>query len=546
MPTLSQCLRGLDQDHLQAVAELWGIELPASIEREAVQRLAQQILDAALVVEIVETLPSETRRALEGLQARGGRLPWAHFTRRYGVVREMGAGRRSRQQPHLNPSSISETLWYRALVVRAFYDTPTGPQEFAVIPEDLLTLIPTSHPSDRPPFGRPAAPAERAVVLPVNDHILDAACTLLAALRIGLPTEEIARVGAHWPVAPEILQALLATAGMLSKKNKLNAGAVRSFLEAERGAALAHLAGAWLQSEQFDDLRLVPYLEFDGEWQSNPLITRRNVLAFLLEIPKDTWWRISAFINEIYEREPDFQRPAGDYDSWYLRDSRTAQYLRGFEHWQAVEGALLYQFIIGPLHWLGFLDLAAPQKGASPSAFRLSAWANDLLAGNPPEGLPLENGQVLVDSKAQIHAPRLLPRAVRYQLARFCQWEEPQHDAYLYRLTPSSLELARSQDLQVKQLIALLRRHSAAPLPPNLLNALERWDEHGAQARLENVLVLRLGSPQILKELRASRAARFLGDPIGPTTVIVKPGAWEKVLAALVELGYLGQIIAGD
>jgi hypothetical protein len=56
------------------------------------------------------------------------------------------------------------------------------------------------------------------------------------------------------------------------------------------------------------------------------------------------------------------------------------------------------------------------------------------------------------------------------------------------------------------------------------------------------VLVLRLNSPQILEELRASRAARFLGDPLGPTTVIVKPGAREKVLAALLEMGYLGEI----
>jgi hypothetical protein len=63
---------------------------------------------------------------------------------------------------------------------------------------------------------------------------------------------------------------------------------------------------------------------------------------------------------------------------------------------------------------------------------------------------------------------------------------------------------------------------------------------------VEQVFVLRLSSPEILQELRASRAARFLGDPLGPTTVIVKPGAREKVLAALTEMGYLGEIVAED
>jgi len=56
---------------------------------------------------------------------------------------------------------------------------------------------------------------------------------------------------------------------------------------------------------------------------------------------------------------------------------------------------------------------------------------------------------------------------------------------------------------------------------------------------MEHVLVLRLRTPEMLKELRASRAARYLGDPLGPTVVIVKAGAWEKVIGALAELGYL-------
>jgi hypothetical protein len=52
-----------------------------------------------------------------------------------------------------------------------------------------------------------------------------------------------------------------------------------------------------------------------------------------------------------------------------------------------------------------------------------------------------------------------------------------------------------------------------------------------------------LGSPDLLQSVRASRAARFLGDPLGPTTVIIKPGTGEKVLEILAEMGYLGEIV---
>jgi len=55
-------------------------------------------------------------------------------------------------------------------------------------------------------------------------------------------------------------------------------------------------------------------------------------------------------------------------------------------------------------------------------------------------------------------------------------------------------------------------------------------------------MVLRVNHPKVLKKLQESRAKRFLGNQLGPTTVTVKPGAWEKVTEALVELGYLSEV----
>ena len=39
-----------------------------------------------------------------------------------------------------------------------------------------------------------------------------------------------------------------------------------------------------------------------------------------------------------------------------------------------------------------------------------------------------------------------------------------------------------------------------------------------------------------------SLLSRFLGDPLGPTIMTIKPGSAQKVLAVLAELGYLGEI----
>ena len=54
-------------------------------------------------------------------------MPWAGFTRQFGDVREIGAGKRDREQPYLAPASAAEVLFYRGLLERAFFDTDKGP-----------------------------------------------------------------------------------------------------------------------------------------------------------------------------------------------------------------------------------------------------------------------------------------------------------------------------------------------------------------------------------------------------------------------------------
>ncbi len=558
MPDFIKSLQGRDLGAMNIIAELWGVKLEASDVRSALQRLAAALLDRETLQEIVSTLPAEARAALEDLVHNGGRLPWPLFTRRYGRVREMGAGRRDREQPHHNPVSPAEMLWYRALVARAFFDGEGGPEEFAYIPEDLLALLPASQEASGAPLGRPATPVERSFILEADDRILDHACTLLAALRLSFSDETLAALGEKWqsplasvPLTPVPLRLLLASASMLELSGLPRPEPTRLFLESDRSQALAVLVRAWLNSAEFNELRLLPGVEAEGEWQNDPLPARRAVLDFLATVPARTekaeqpFWSLPAFVEDIKKRYPDFLRPAGDYDSWFLRDVKTGEYLRGFSHWDDVDGGLIRYILTGPLHWLGILDLAAPfapEAGNKPpvTAFRLNERAASLLQGQPPEPVIPEDETVTVRSDARLVVPRKAPRAARYQLARFGIWEEAQPEAYQYRLTPASLSRARQQGLSINHLLSLLRRH-AKTISPSLVKALERWERAGREARLEQALVLRLSSPELLEQVRQSKAARFLGDPLGPTSVIVKEGAAEKVLAILAEMGILGE-----
>ena len=121
MPDLLASLLNQDLGHLRIVAELWGLELDAHArDRKATaDELAASLLDPELVRETLEVLPPEARAALGALLSAGGRVEWSAFARKFGQIREMGAGKRDREQPHRKPASAAEMLFYRGLLATA-------------------------------------------------------------------------------------------------------------------------------------------------------------------------------------------------------------------------------------------------------------------------------------------------------------------------------------------------------------------------------------------------------------------------------------------
>lgn len=552
MPDLQHSLRNSDYRHLQIVGDLWGIPVDAPDARHARPLLVGEMKTPTLVGEVVETLPPPATEALAWLVREDGRVTWAMFTRRWGEVREMGPGRRDRERPDRHPTSPAEMLWYRAFLARGFFEAETGPQELAYIPDDLLEILvkisPTPGPNANPPgegdhspppaMGRPAMPEERENPIPASDRIIDHTCTLLAGLRMGLdPRPHLPRVT---EAAVIFFETLLTILGVLDRDGTPNPDRARDFLNLSRGETLLRLWQTWRDSPDHNDLRLVPGLQAEGAWENDSLRVRGKILEILSRVPRHTWWSLTGTIAHVKEKHPDFQRPSGDYDSWFLKDASTGKYLRGFKHWNQVEGALLRYTITGPLHWLGILDLAVSGDSSrgQATAFRFSALSKLLLAGKLPEALESETDPIYIRSKGEIAVSPFVPRAVRYQVARFCVWEKPKQSRYIYFLTPTSLEKAEEHGLRIAHLLTLLQSHAEA-IPPNMLKALEGWEERGVEASLEKETVLRVASPAMLETIQKSRGARFLREQLGPTAVVIKEGSEEKVSEILIELGFL-------
>ncbi|HID88379.1 MAG TPA: hypothetical protein EYP52_01515 [Anaerolineae bacterium] len=302
---------------------------------------------------------------------------------------------------------------------------------------------------------------------------------------------------------------------------------------------------AWREDSTWNDLWHVPTLRPDdtGSWRNNPLLAREALLRHLGACKLDTWYALETFIAAVKAIDPDFQRPDGDYSTWYIRDAVTGQYLSGFESWDAVEGALIRYLITGPLAWLGLVDLGAEREGGPPTVFRLSPDGAAFLGKADPPVRP-EPPPLVVRPDLTILAPAGR-RYERFQLSRVADWVRT-GDPYLYRITPTSLERARRQRIPLERIVAFFEEATGGRVPKTLRPALARWVRHGTEVRLTRGILLRVRDEGLLRELTADPSTRrYIREVLGPTAALVAPGDWPRLVQALVERGVLPEVKVG-
>lgn len=538
MPNLRTALSSLDPGFLTIMADFWGIEVKDEIQPALINQLAAQMSDATQFEEMMDGIPDRAKRAMAELAHHHGKIPWVEFTRRYGNLSEAGQAKIEREKRFLQKNSITEFLWYRGLLFRAFFGGGNEPLEYAYLPDEFIELMKMpSLAGTLSVFGKPFKNFAKLKIIPASDHILDHCCTLLAALRADLNLEESCRFN----IPVRILVELLSAAGILDSSQQPKTEQTRRFLEAERSQAFAQLFQAWEKSEIINELWLMEEIKCEGKWKNRPQSARDYLLGLIKEIPNRDWWDLDAFIADIHQFQPDFLRPSGDYDSWIIRNLSSGEYLRGFIHWEKVEGRYIRSIITQWLHWLGAIELGISPNDGITHAFRLSSWAKYLFNHQNIPNLPKETEKIIVRSNGSILCPQLTPRAVRYQIARFCEWGEVKNSEYQYFLSASSLSRAEKQQLQIGQLDRLIKKSARTPIPPTFLKAMMRWGKNHLQVRLQSCVALRVSDPIILDELEKSRTKRFIVERVSPHLMLIKRGGEKVIQRALMEIGYLSE-----
>jgi len=551
MRTLRQCLFDCDLALLRAMAAQWGVELPTNRHDDAVDALTARLADPAAQAETWASLPDAERQALGAILSAGGAMPAGAFARRCGEIRPMGPGRLERERPWESPVSVAESLWYRGLVFKAFDQGPGEMQEVIFVPLELhgglMTDSVSSNHSTLAPMLAPSATRQAGA------QLADDLCSFLAYIYSTsvntapgepLPARHLKTFGRQLRDRDLTRLDLLTHLAARLSLVKPDATPLRpdpqeatAWLQMHTLQQQRTLFEGWRESETWNDLWRVPSLrcEDTGSWRNDPLAARRVALDTLATLESGAWYRLEDFVAAIREATPDFERPGGDYTTWYIRDATTNYYLTGFESWDLVEGALLRLIVGGPLRWLGVVDL-----DASATVFCMTPTGRWLLGqGDAP---PVEEDTSFVvhaDGRVEIGAAR---RYDRFQLSRVADWTES-GAVYIYRIAPSSLERARTQRIGPDRIISFLQEASPVPAPEALVGALRRWGTRGTEAWAQQAAVLRLARPELLDQLIESpRTRNYIRETISSTVALVAPRDWPDLLAAMMEMGLLPEI----
>ena len=579
MRSLEQALAEHELVVLRVIGEWWELDLTGAQKGECVQALAELLPQLDVVAEM-EYMPPEEAAALQELVAQGGRMPVAAFRRQHGEVREMGPGRLEREEPWLEPVSVAEALYYRGFLYRGFDEIAEGLLEFYYLPDELLAQLPqpkrekkqaavrevappsvaqppvvgkkkTAVSPPKPPATQtpPAAPKQPAPVakpdttLPEATSAVDDLTTMLAfAQRTGFAAETRHQLDRLLLDNDPARRSLLLTLAREMELLRQVDGGVRptrtavSWLQSSREQQIHALADAWSHSS-WNDLHHVPGLICEGErWQNDPLLPRTTLIDYL---PRELgWFKVGELTAVIKTNDPDFQRPDGNYDTWYVREAESNQFLSGFGSWDKVEGRLLAFLLRGPLRWLGLTDFGQDEVGepiyqVTPT---LLNWLNQQPAKADEVVVP-----IVVEQQAVILVPFNANRYQRFQVSRVADAlpVEP-GTPFAYRITPQSLVAAKEQGIDADRLLQFLETTSGRPVPAGVKRAISRWGERGVEGRLEQVVILRVREAAILDILRNNAQTQgFIGESLGDFAAVVRQQDWQPLLETTARLGLL-------
>jgi hypothetical protein len=256
-------------------------------------------------------------------------------------------------------------------------------------------------------------------------------------------------------------------------------------------------------------------------------------------VPPGEWVKLADFVQAIKDHNPDFQRPHGDYQSWYIYNA-AGKPLMGFEHWDEVEGALIRWLISHTLFLLGVVSLGSSIEAGPVTHFQIVD-AGFFEPDPPAKTAPAVFKPLNISPRnLTIRVPQQASLYDRFQLARFAELLRREEKRTVYSITQHSYRLALQQSINLEQILAFLNRATQANIPLALSDALRQWDEKIGSVKLETLTILRVNQPGLIERLfQHPEIGPLLDRPYGQSSILVPNENAEYLRELLIKHGFL-------
>jgi len=550
MRDLYRCLDEYPPELLQALAQSWDIELPRDEPLRTVLRVGEGMLRDGAIQAVVESLSPGAREALAEVVALGGATAARNLSLRHGEIRRFGPAALRREQPWIAPASPLEELYYRGLLYRTFGELQGSLGELLIIPDQLLERMP---PIERHTLRDELQPVSWKQ--PASDVGAALAEDLLAEI-VALRRQPI-RLPADVALVPELQARLDLGQRLMGPADALRLHLLWRLLIAQnliehdgRQWRVAQHARHWLGASDAEQ-QLACYQAWRGDRSWSELYdlpdlicdratcphdaagARARFCSVLQELPPGEWFNIEAFLAGLKRHHPDYLRPDGDLDGWFVRSRATGGFLRGMDAWEAIEGALAAHYIAGPLYWLGVVALADSEAG---KLFLITSTGREMLDDLPPHlndtGAQAPPGTL--DSRLRVTVSMRNSRYQRYQLERLAQWQGQDQDTAHYWLSENAVWEAQNAGITTDQILSFLRRITGGKIPEIAVRTLQAWGQRFGRAALSHVVLLETRDAPTMQLIRQiPSVAALLGEPLGPMRCLVPEENMERLVQEL-------------
>lgn len=280
---------------------------------------------------------------------------------------------------------------------------------------------------------------------------------------------------------------------------------------------------------------------------------RRMLMERIAVEPVGAWCDVPAFIarTKLYTPYLLFPRQYGARADRYSQgnnpygwDFRLRRgWLTHREGWHMVEGGFIRAVVLGPLHWLGLVDVRTEKSGAAFCPVPAMAVVTN------KEALPVQDvpwGRLIVQPNFELVALAPVSEALLIKLDSFAERVGLEHIAQ-YRMTKVSIMRAIQLGLQAETIQQILTEATGGvEIPQNVQYSLIEWERQARRIELwQDVALLEVEDPALLDLLFTDEQAQaWLKRRLSPVLAEVAREQLPAIQRILWQRNYLPALTA--